>query len=164
MTSTAHVDTFCRDHLPPPGQWPELLLDAPFLRYPERLNCATALLDDTIAAHGADRPCLLAPGGERWTYAELRATAARIAHVLTTDLGVVPGTRVLLRGPNTPWLVACWFGVLKAGAVAVATMPMLRGRELREIHEIARIGVALCDHRFLADLDDAALGVPTVAF
>ncbi|WP_214403538.1 AMP-binding protein [Pseudonocardia lacus] len=164
MTSTAHVDPFCRDHLPPPDQWPELLLDEPWLRYPERLNCATSLLDATIAEHGGDRPCLLAPGGERWTYDELRATANRVAHVLSADLGVVPGTRVLLRGPNTPWLVACWFGVLKAGAVAVATMPMLRGRELREIHDIARVGVALCDHRFLADLDAADLGVPTVPF
>jgi 2-aminobenzoate-CoA ligase len=164
LTPSAHVDPFCRDHLPPPAEWPALLLDEPWLRYPERLNCATALLDATIAEHGGDRPCLLAPGGEAWTYAELRATAARIAHLLTSELGVVPGTRVLLRGPNTPWLVACWFGVLKAGAVAVATMPMLRARELRDIHAVARVGLALCDHRFRADLDAAALGVPVVPF
>jgi 2-aminobenzoate-CoA ligase len=163
-TRSAHVDTFCRDHLPPREQWPRLLLDEPWLRYPEQLNCATALLDDTIAEHGADRPCLRSPGGPTWSYAELRATADRVAHVLTAELGVVPGTRVLLRGPNTPWLVACWFGVLKAGAVAVATMPMLRARELRDIHAIGRIGLALCDHRFRADLDAAELGVPTVVF
>jgi 2-aminobenzoate-CoA ligase len=161
---SAHVDTFCRDHLPPREQWPELLLDEPWLRYPERLNCATALLDATIAEHGGDRPCLRSPGGPTWTYDELRAAANRIAHVLTAELGVVPGARVLLRGPNTPWLVACWFGVLKAGAVAVATMPMLRERELRDIHAIGRIGLALCDHRFRADLDAAQLGVPVVAF
>jgi 2-aminobenzoate-CoA ligase len=164
-TRSAHVDPFCRDHLPPPAEWPALLLDEPWLHYPDRLNCATALLDATIAEHGGDRRCLLAPGGEAWTYERLRATAARIAHVLTGELGVVPGTRVLLRGPNTPWLVACWFGVLKAGAVAVATMPMLRARELRDIHAIARVGLALCDHRFRADLDAAALaGVPVVPF
>src|SRR3954452_19071976 len=163
-TRSAHVDPFCRDHLPPAAEWPVLLLDEPWLRYPDRLNCATALLDATIAEHGGDRPCLLAPGGEAWTYEQLRATAARIAQVLTGELGVVPGTRVLLRGPNTPWLVACWFGVLKAGAVAVATMPMLRARELRDIHAIARVGLALCDHRFRADLDAAALGVPVIPF
>jgi 2-aminobenzoate-CoA ligase len=164
LTRSAHVDPFCRNHLPPAAEWPALLLDEPWLRYPERLNCATALLDATIAEHGGDRPCLLAPGGEVWTYEQLRATAARIAHLLTTELGVVAGTRVLLRGPNTPWLVACWFGVLKAGAVAVATMPMLRARELRDIHAVARVGLALCDHRFRADLDAAALGVPVVPF
>ena len=77
---------------------------------------------------------------------------------------MVPGNRVLLRGPNAPWLVACWFGVLKAGGVVVATMPMLRARELADIHEIARIDLALCDHRFLDDLAAGIPGVPTIAY
>ena len=165
LSPSAHVDEFCRDNLPPDDLWPQLLLDGPDVQYPDRLNCATALLDDVIAEHGADRPCLLAPGAETWTYGRLLATSNRIAHLLTTELGIVPGNRVLLRGPNNPWLVACWFGVLKAGAVVVATMPMLRSGELLSIHAIARIDLALCDHRFLDDLDAAALdGVRTVAF
>lgn len=165
LSLSAHVDEFCRSNLPPDNRWPELLLDGPDVAYPDRLNCATALLDDVIAEYGGDRPCLLAPGVETWTYDRLLATSNRIAHFLTTELGVVPGNRVLLRGPNNPWLVACWFGVLKAGAVVVATMPMLRSGELLSIHAIARIDLALCDHRFLADLDAAALeGAPTVAF
>ncbi|WP_199435025.1 AMP-binding protein [Qaidamihabitans albus] len=164
LTTSAHVDPFCRTHLPPESEWPEFLLGEPGPRYPDRLNCATALLDDVIAEHGGDRACLLAPGERAWTYDRLRATANRIAHLLTSELGVVPGNRVLLRGPNNPWLVACWFGVLKAGAVAVTTMPMLRSGELRDIHEIARIDVALSDHRFLADLGAADLGVPTLAY
>ena len=65
-----------------------------------------------------------------WSYGELRAHAHRVAAVLVSDLGLVPGNRVLLRGPNEPWLVACWLGVLLAGGVAVATMPMLRRAEL----------------------------------
>ena len=99
--------------------------------------------------HGADRPCLHAPGATTWSYADLLAAANRIAHVLVDDLGVVPGNRVLLRGPNNPWLTACWFGVLKAGAVAVTTMPLLRAGELATIHEISRLDVALVDHRFV---------------
>ncbi len=163
LSPSAHVDPFCREHLPPAEDWPDLLLDD--LAYPDRLNCATALLDDVLAEHGGDRPCLRAPGEQPWTYDRLRATANRVAHVLTAECGIVPGNRVLLRGPNNPWLVACWFGVLKAGAVAVTTMPMLRSRELRDIHEIARIDLALSDHRFLADLRAAALdGVPTIAY
>ena len=53
--------------------------------------------------------------------------------MLAEELGIVPGNRVLLRGPNNPWLAACWFGVLKAGAVAVTTMPLLRAGELSTI-------------------------------
>ncbi|HEY7044911.1 MAG TPA: AMP-binding protein [Nocardioidaceae bacterium] len=165
LSPSAHVDTFCRDSLPPPESWPEFVFDLEDVQYPDRLNCAVELLDRTIAAHGADRTCLLAPNGERWTYGELRSTANRIARVLVDDLGIVPGNRVLLRGPNNPWLVACWFGVLRAGAVVVTTMPLLRPGELSTVHEIARIDVSLCDHRFLDDLRASDLGtVPLVPY
>ena len=65
------------------------------------------LLDTTIKRHGADRPCVLSPSGN-WTYGELLAVASQVARVLTEDFGIVPGNRVLLRGPNNPWLAACW--------------------------------------------------------
>jgi 2-aminobenzoate-CoA ligase len=149
---SAHLDTFCRDNLPPAAQWPDLRFDLADLRYPDRLNAAVELLDTTIARYGGDRPCLLAPDGSSWTYAEVRERANRIAGVLVRELGVVPGNRVLLRGPNNPWLVACWLGALRAGAVAVATMPLLRATELATIAEIAQVDLALCDHRFLDDL------------
>jgi acyl-coenzyme A synthetase/AMP-(fatty) acid ligase len=156
LTPSAHVDTFCRDNLPPSGQWPELEFTLPGLRYPDRLNCADELLDATIAAHGQDRPCLLSPG-EDWTYGELAGRVSQIARVLTEDLGLVPGNRVLLRGPNNPWLAACWLAVLKAGGVAVTTMALLRAGEIATIGEIARPALALCDHRFLAELQEAAV-------
>lgn len=156
LLPSTHVDTFARDHLPPAEQWPELLHELPDVRYPDRLNCATALLDDVIGRHGADRPCLLTPAGERWTYADLRSAANRIARVLTEDLGIVPGNRVLLRGPNNPWLSAAWFGVLKAGGVVVTTMPLLRSGELATIHEISRIDLALVDHRFVEGCEGLA--------
>ena len=97
---TAHLDTFCRDNLPPIDSWPDFVFDRPELRYPDRLNAAAELLDH----HDADRPCLLTPSGERWSYGEVRETVNRIANVLA-ELGIVPGNRVLLRGPNTPYLV-----------------------------------------------------------
>ena len=149
---SAHADTFCRDSLPPPEQWPELLFRLPELHYPDRLNCAQALL----TGPDPDRRCLLRPGGA-WTYGQLREQVDAIAHVLTDDLGLVPGNRVLLRGPNSPWLVGCWLAVLTAGGVAVATMPALRPGELRSIGEITRPALALCDARFTEDL---AAGVP----
>ncbi|MFI8091903.1 AMP-binding protein [Streptomyces sp. NPDC086080] len=149
--ATAHVDTFARDHLPPPGQWPELRFDLPELRYPERLNCAAELL------HGPPdhRPVFHAPGTAPWTYGELRARVDRLAHLLTGDLGVVPGNRVLLRGPTTPWLAACWLAVLKAGAVAVTVLAQQRPHELATICGIARVRHALCDIRAVDDLAKA---------
>lgn len=149
--ATAHVDTFARDHLPPPDQWPELRFDLPELDYPERLNCAAELL------HGppGDRPVFRTPDGPAWTYDELRARVDRLAHLLDRDLGVVPGNRVLLRGPTTPWLAACWLAVLKAGAVAVTVLAQQRPHELSTICRIARVGHALCDVRCVDDLAKA---------
>ncbi|MDN5744612.1 MAG: AMP-binding protein [Nocardioidaceae bacterium] len=163
LSPSAHTDTFCRDNLPDPEDWPEIVL-GPDTSYPDRLNCATALLDDVISELGGARPCLLSPAGERWSYEELRTTANRIAHLLVEDFGLVPGNRVLLRGPNNPWTVACWFAVLKAGGVVVATMPLLRAGELADIDRVASIDMALCDHRFLDDLVAAQLSAPVVAY
>ncbi|WP_329075404.1 AMP-binding protein [Streptomyces niveus] len=152
LTPSAHRDTFPRDHLPPPEQWPELLFDPPLLRGPDRLNCAVELLDRTVDRFGADRPVFHLPSGDPWSYGELRTRVDRIAHVLTSDLGVVPGNRVLLRGPTTPWLAACWLAVLKAGAVAVTVLAQQRERELATMCEIARVRHALCDIRSVDDL------------
>lgn len=159
---TAHVDTFCRDHLPPPEQWPEFAFPLPELDYPPQLNCATALLDDVIAEHGAHRPCIVASDAT-WTYGELRDHANRIAHVLTEDMGLVPGGRVLLRGPNCAWMAACWFAVLKAGGVVVTTMPLLRAHEIAALMELTGCGIALCDQRLAEEMAGAA-GDATVAY
>ena len=156
---SGHVDTFCREHMPPPEQWPEFTFDLPELQYPERLNGAVELLDTTIARLGGDRPCLLAPDGTAWSYAEVAVRVNRIAHALVEDLGIVPGNRVLLRAPNTPALAACWLAVLKVGGVVVASIPLLRPIEIATLVEITQPQVALCDPRFL---DDLAAGAPSL--
>jgi 2-aminobenzoate-CoA ligase len=167
LTPSAHVDTFCRDHLPPVDQWPELEFTLPELTYPDRLNCADTLLADAIAAYGGDRPCLLPQDANEpgWSYRDLARTASQIADALTEDLGIVPGNRVLLRGPNNPWLVACWFGVLLAGGVVVTTIPLLRAGELTAICDIAQVQLAVCDDRFTAELELADVpGLRTVRY
>jgi 2-aminobenzoate-CoA ligase len=161
---SAHVDTFTRDNLPPRHSWPELLFPLPGLAYPPTLNCAEALLDRWVASGQGGRRCVVGDR-ESWTYAELAARASQVAHVLTGDLGLVPGGRVLLRAPNEPWLAACWFGVLEAGGVVVTTMPLLRSTELSTIAEMAELDLALCDARFLEDLEAAAVpGLRIVPF
>ena len=154
MTS-AHVDTFAKDRLPPAELQPEYLFTLPALQFPARLNCATELLDNAISKGWGDRPCIQAPG-VHWTYAELLAQANRIANVLVTDMGLVPGNRVLLRAPNNPMLVASWFAVMKAGGIAVATMPLLRAKELRQMIAKGEVSHALCDMRLADDLRAAA--------
>ena len=103
-----------------------------------------------MARGWGDRPCFIAPD-IRWTYADLLAKANQIAHVLVDDLGVVPGNRVMLRGPNSPMLAALWFAVLKAGGVVVTTVPLSRARELVFIADKARIELAITDARLTAD-------------
>ena len=129
MADTAHLDTFARDNLPLQADWPQFVFTRPELQYPERLNCCTAFLDRWVAEGRGDAPCLIAPT-ETLTYAQLQERVNRIANVLVGRLGLVPGTRVLLRSPNNPMMVAAFFAVLKAGGVAVATMPLLRAREI----------------------------------
>ncbi|WP_455358767.1 AMP-binding protein [Streptomyces sp. SYSU K21746] len=153
LKPSAHADSFSRDHLPPVDQWPDLAFDLPALRYPDRLNCGAELLDRTVERFGAERPVFRTATGPVWTYGELRDHVDRIAHVLTSDLGVVPGNRVLLRGPTTPWLAACWLAVMKAGGVAVTVLAQQRAGELATICEIARVGHALCD---IGTVDDLA--------
>jgi len=152
---TAHVDLFARARLPSRELCPEFIFDLPELRYPERLNCGVALLDDAVAEGHGSRQALYSESGN-WTYAELLERTNQIANVLVADLGIVPGNRVLLRAPNNPMLVACWLAVMKAGAIAVTTMPMLRAKELAAMAERAQIDHAICDARLAEELRLAA--------
>jgi 2-aminobenzoate-CoA ligase len=162
MSGTAHVDTFAEDRLPPAAAMPEMLLDE---TYPERFNAAAWLLDRNLSNGNADRRCVVAPGGVLWTYRELAQRVNRIANALLSDYGLQSGHRVLLRGPNTPMMVACWLAVLKAGGIAVTTMPLYRSNELRVIVEKAQVSLALCDERLTDDLTAACedFGGVTVA-
>src|SRR4051794_25521856 len=131
------MDTFARDRLPPPEAWPDLLL----LDYPERLNAAVELLahEGTAIAGG-------------WSYAELTERASAIAGVLRID----PGTRVLLHSPNTPEAIAAWLGVLLAGGIVVATMPLLRAGEIAKVITKAQPSHALTTRALAAAVPRAS--------
>jgi 2-aminobenzoate-CoA ligase len=150
---TAHLDTFARDNLPPRAQWPDFLFELPELKYPERMNCVVELLDRWVAGRG-NRPCLISPA-ETLTYAQLAERVNRIANVLTRALGMIPGHRVLLRAPNSPMMVAAYLAVIKAGGVVVATMPLLRAKEIAYPITKAKIHLALCDHRLAEEMEKA---------
>jgi len=161
MIRSAHVDSFARDNLTPPAQWPDFLFAFPELQYPERFNCVTELLDRWVAAGHGGEPCLLSMF-ENLSYAELAERVNRIANVLTRDLGMVPGDRVLLRAPNNPMIVAAYLAVIKAGGVVVATMPLLRAKEIGYPLAKAKIRFALCDARLAEEMEKAKAAAPTL--
>jgi len=161
MNYTAHTDLFVRDNLPPESAWPEFRFDLPELKYPARLNCATELLDKPVTRGHGHRIALRSSDGE-CIYTQLYTQANRLAHVLTSEMGLKPGNRVLLRGANNPMMVAAWFAVMKAGGVAVATMPLLRAKELTDIVTKAEISHALCDKRLAVDLQGALPNCPSL--
>jgi 2-aminobenzoate-CoA ligase len=159
LLPSSHTDTFSRDRLPPKDQLPVFMADLPELNYPDQLNCAVELVDrhvregwgDRIALHGVSD--FNTGGGDfSWTYAQLQDKTNRIAQVLTQDMGLVSGQRILLRGGNSPMMAACLLGALKAGLVAVPTMPLLRAGELAQIIDKAQVSAALCDSLLAEEL------------
>ena len=158
LLPSAHVDPWPRLQLPPAAEWPVFRLDGRF-EYPSTLNAAARLLDDAVRDGNGTRPALVTMNASgQWTetsYAELRREVDAIAHVLTKDLGLVPGNRVMLRGFNGRWMAAAWLATVKAGLVAVTTMPMLRAKELRVIADRAQCQAALCDARLADELREA---------
>jgi 2-aminobenzoate-CoA ligase len=162
MAYTAHVDTFARDSLPPEHQWPAFLFNQPDLQYPESLNCAVEFLDRWVEEGRADEPCLISPG-ETLTYRGLQERVNRICNVLVSQLGFRPGNRVLLRSANNPMMVALYLAALKAGGVVVATMPLLRAREIAYPITKAKIALAFCDHRLAEEMERAKALAPGLA-
>ncbi len=154
---TAHIDSFARDRLPPPDRQPEFLFDLPELRYPERLNAAVELIDK-----GDPGALAVINDQGRWTYGEMRDMSDRIARLLVEEEGLVPGNRVFLRGPNGATMFAAWLGILKAGGVVVATMPILRPGEIATILERAQVSHAIVDSRFVGDFRAGAEQAKTV--
>ena len=155
MHPSAHVDTFARDHLPAPELWPQFVFDCPEYRHGPRLNAAATLLDTQLDQGRSDAPAIhmVVDGALRtWSYRALSQRVDRIARVLTEDLGLVPGNRVLLRGANSLTMAAGWLAIVKAGLVAVATMPLLRSRELQQIVDKARVQAALCEEALTEEL------------
>jgi 2-aminobenzoate-CoA ligase len=141
------------EHLPPRELWPDLIFTLPNLHYPDTLNVAAELLDAHVTTgHGSDIAVVFKD--RRISYGELQQTTNRIGNVLR-NLGVAPGDRVAMRFPNRPIFVAAWLAVQKIGAVGVATMPMLRARELAYIVNDSAASVFLCAADLIDELEKA---------
>jgi len=155
-------DSFVVDRLPKADALPEFRFDLPELQYPERLNAAVELVDRAVDEGAGARHAVVNEAG-RWTYSDLKDLSDRIARLLVEEEGLVPGNRVFLRGPNGAMLFAAWLGILKAGGIVVATMPILRAGEIATIFAKAEISHAIVDARTLADFTAANDGARIVS-
>ena len=165
MNSTvpsAQPDQFVHDRLPPREQWPELRYDRPELQIPAQVNAVQALFRRAQDAGHADRP-FLRSDERTLSYAQAQSEVNRIANVLTVDLGLVPGNRVLLRGGNSVAMALAWLATVQAGLVAVATMPLLRAKELAAIVAKSQPVLALCDVKLQDELKTALAAEPATA-
>jgi 2-aminobenzoate-CoA ligase len=162
MMTSAQVDRFVHERLPAAEQMPRLCFDAPELAFPAQCNLVEELLDKAPAKGFGERP-MLRSDARTLSYAEARVQVDRICQVLVHDLGLVPGNRVLLRGGNSVMMALAMLAVMKAGLVAVATMPLLRAKELGDIIAKAQPAAALCDASLLQELALAQEGHPVLA-
>ena len=161
MSYSAQTDRFVHDRLPPPEQWPRISYESSELQLLAQVNLVDALFEGVARRGLHDRPLLRSP---RCTlsYAQARIEVARLAQALVEDYGLVPGNRVLLRGGNSIGMALAWLAVVQAGAVAVATMPLLRAKELIEIIDKSQPTLALCDERLLGELQQAQAQQPVL--
>ncbi len=138
-------DNFAHNNLPSQDLQPDYIFtDLPQFQHPEMLNCVDKLLDNHIKEGRGNNICIRT-FEQTWTYQDLFEKANQIAHVLVEDLGLKSGNRVLIRSANNPMMVACWYAILKAGGIVVATMPLLRSKELTTIIDCAEISHSFCD-------------------
>ncbi len=102
---------------------------------------------------------------ERFTYGELRAWSDRVARFLLAG-GIARNDRVVLACENRPEWAVAYFGILKAGAVAVPVDPELSAAEIANLCRTAGARLALLSEAAAARLaalpgDLAAAGAPT---
>ncbi|HMS05193.1 MAG TPA: AMP-binding protein [Burkholderiaceae bacterium] len=156
---SAQTDRFVHERLPAPADWPYLHYDLPPLRIAAQVNLVAELLDGALAKGWGERPMLRSPT-RVLSYRQALERVQAIGQVLTGDLRLEPGNRVLLRGGNSIDMALAWLAVVRAGLVAVATMPLLRAAELSAVIAKAQPALALCDARLLDDLQSAVAQTP----
>ena len=113
------------------------------------MNLATNL--EWSARYFPERPALSEDSTET-SYARLNETANRVATALIR-LGICPGDHVALCSPNSGDWLAFYFGVLKAGAVAVPLSDLLKKDELSLLINHCRPKAIFTHDDKLHDLD-----------
>ncbi len=149
------VDNYISEKKPLLEQQPKFVYLSKEYVFPANANIVRALLDDACEQKNYRDFILLRSDRATFTFEEVRERVNRIANLLIKDGGLIPGHRVLLRGGNSIGMALSWLAIVKAGGIAVATMPLLRAKELSEIIEKAKPSIAICDASLRDELDQA---------
>jgi 2-aminobenzoate-CoA ligase len=120
---------------PPRELWPDRIYALPELSYPDTMNACHELLDANLAGSRGTAPAIFS-AGSLLTYEQLAEQVMRTAGALR-QRGIKPGDCVVLRLLNRPHFIATFLALLRIGAVAVPTAPLLRYREISAIVESA---------------------------
>jgi acyl-coenzyme A synthetase/AMP-(fatty) acid ligase len=67
---------------------------------------------------------------KRLTFSNLEGLTNRFANILK-GLGIFPGSRLILRAPNSPEFPVVFLGAVKAGVIPIPTSPLLTWHELK---------------------------------
>ncbi len=155
------VDRFVHDRMPAADDLPQFIFERPELQFPAQLNAVVELLDRNVSKGNGQRN-MLRDARESLTYAQVLDRVNQLARVLIEDYGLVSGNRVLLRGGNSIDMAVAWLAVVKVGLIAVATMPMLRSRELIDVINKGRVSHALCADALTEELQFAQAQCPVL--
>ncbi len=148
---STYTDRFVAERLPPRSEWPVMLYPQDSLHGDSPLNLVSLLLDQAMDKPWADRP-LFRSADQTLSYREALSAVNQRVHLLRSQAGVQTGNRVLLRGHNSIGFALAWLAVVKAGLIAVPTMPLLRAKELGDIIAKARPSIAWCEASLSAEL------------
>ena len=140
---STQIDRFVHERMPASSDLPQFIFERPELQFPTQLNAVVELLDRNVV-NGNGQRILLRDTRESLTYVQVLDRVNQLARVLTEDYGLVTGNRVLLRGGNSILMALAWLAVVKVGLIAVATMSMLRARELAGVIDKGQVSHALC--------------------
>jgi long-chain acyl-CoA synthetase len=118
------------------------------------MNAAEAL---PAAAAAAAARVAVRLGDETLTYRALDRGSARVAALLA-QRGIGDGACVALALPNVPAFAQAYYGVLRAGAVALALPPALDPRPLRRLLREAGAALLIAWHASAERAEEAAHG------
>lgn len=160
-------DRFVHDRLPPFDQQPLILRDRPEFQFPSVLNVADFLFQKGSGHRGFDAPLFRITAQTQAdmgfiSYGQAATRVDQIANLVRHKLGLASGARVLIHAPNSPEMALVWLGLVKAGMIVVATMPLLRAKELAKVIRKAEIAWAVVHPALAAELVMAVQEAPSL--
>ena len=121
------------------------------LNLPRKFNAAEYFVDRNVQEGRGDKAAILYEDQEI-SYSLLMENVNRVANVLT-ELGIGMESRVMLLLRDTPELLYSFYGVMKAGAVAIPTNILMKAPDFLYMLNDSRAPVLIVDAVFLSEIE-----------